>query len=192
MALTLPIGSKATTGDLPQRSMHSLLALQLVKRSQARASKKHVGLHCLVLHGVSCALPGSMLRATGQIVWCKTEERLCGSGRASASTSQLLVGCEQRKLFSPCSCVCSTAEAVDLARFADHLAGSYIPNTVIIDATASEVPPSQYLAWMQKGIHIITPNKKLGSGPLDQYLALRSFQRESYIHFFYEVSHSVS
>ena len=75
-----------------------------------------------------------------------------------------------------------------MQRFADHLANSYIPNTVIIDATASEVPPAQYLQWMQKGIHIITPNKKLGSGPLDQYLALRSFQRESYIHFFYEVN----
>ncbi len=75
-----------------------------------------------------------------------------------------------------------------MARFADHLANSYIPNTVIIDATASEAPPALYLQWMQKGIHIITPNKKLGSGPLDQYLALRHFQRESYIHFFYEVS----
>ncbi len=84
--------------------------------------------------------------------------------------------------------VCRQAEAVDMARFADHLANSYIPNTVIIDATASEVPPALYLQWMQKGIHIITPNKKLGSGPLDQYLALRHFQRESYIHFFYEVS----
>lgn len=79
---------------------------------------------------------------------------------------------------------------MDLERFANHLANSYIPNTVIIDATASEMPPSLYLQWMQKGIHIITPNKKLGSGPLDQYLALRSFQRESYIHFFYEASPS--
>ena len=83
---------------------------------------------------------------------------------------------------------CRQAEPVDMARFADHLANSYIPNTVIIDATASEAPPALYLQWMQKGIHIITPNKKLGSGPLDQYLALRHFQRESYIHFFYEVS----
>lgn len=82
---------------------------------------------------------------------------------------------------------CRDAEPVNMDQFADHLANSYIPNTVIIDATASEVPPAQYLHWMQKGIHIITPNKKLGSGPLDQYLALRHFQRESYIHFFYEV-----
>ena len=40
---------------------------------------------------------------------------------------------------------------------------------------------------MQRGLNIITPNKKLNSGPLDRYLALRQFQRESYIHYFYEV-----
>jgi homoserine dehydrogenase len=40
---------------------------------------------------------------------------------------------------------------------------------------------------MGKGINIITPNKKLGSGPLERYQAVRRMQRESYIHFFYEV-----
>lgn len=38
-----------------------------------------------------------------------------------------------------------------------------------------------------QGLNIITPNKKLGSGPLQQYQAVRKMQRESYIHFFYEV-----
>lgn len=40
---------------------------------------------------------------------------------------------------------------------------------------------------LQAGIHVITPNKKLNSGPLEQYSALRQFQRESYIHYLYEV-----
>ncbi len=44
-----------------------------------------------------------------------------------------------------------------------------------------------YLSWMKQGIHIITPNKKLGSGPLEQYQAVKKLGRESYIHFFYEV-----
>eukprot|EP00884_Botryococcus_braunii_P021858 jgi/Botrbrau1/8356/Bobra.0046s0017.1 len=77
-------------------------------------------------------------------------------------------------------------EVVNLDRFAAHLASNYVPNSVIIDTTASEVPPQHYLEWMKRGIHIITPNKKLNSGPLPQYLALRQFQRESYIHYFYE------
>jgi aspartokinase/homoserine dehydrogenase 1 len=37
-----------------------------------------------------------------------------------------------------------------------------------------------------QGIHIVTPNKKLGSGPLQQYQAVKKIGRESYIHFFYE------
>jgi homoserine dehydrogenase len=45
---------------------------------------------------------------------------------------------------------------------------------------------AQARARAQAGIHIVTPNKKLNSGPLPQYQALRQFQRGSYIHFFYE------
>lgn len=74
-----------------------------------------------------------------------------------------------------------------MTAFAEHLKNHYVPNSVIVDSTASEVPAAHYLEWMQKGLHIITPNKKLNSGPLEQYLALRQFQRESYIHYFYEV-----
>lgn len=80
-----------------------------------------------------------------------------------------------------------SSQPADASAFSDHLASHYVPNSVIVDATASEEPALRYLEWMQKGLHIITPNKKLNSGPLDQYLALRQFQRESYIHYFYEV-----
>ena len=40
---------------------------------------------------------------------------------------------------------------------------------------------------MRAGVNVITPNKKAGSGPLDRYLRLKAMQRESYMHFFYEV-----
>lgn len=83
-------------------------------------------------------------------------------------------------------------KAVDLSAFADHLAGSYIPNTVIVDATASDTPPEHYLEWMQKGINIITPNKKMSSGPLERYSQLKKLQRESYIHYFHEVGFSAT
>lgn len=35
---------------------------------------------------------------------------------------------------------------------------------------------------------MITPNKKANSGPLDQYLKLRTLQRQSYTHYFYEAT----
>ncbi|GBF98799.1 bifunctional aspartate kinase homoserine dehydrogenase [Raphidocelis subcapitata] len=80
----------------------------------------------------------------------------------------------------------ANAAPADLKAFGDALAGSYIPNRAIVDCTASDAPPAQYLDWMRQGLHIVTPNKKLGSGPLAQYQAVRARQRESFIHFFYE------
>ena len=80
----------------------------------------------------------------------------------------------------------SQGEPADLKALGDHLASNYIPNTVIVDATASDGPPQHYLEWMAQGVHVVTPNKKLSSGPYPQYAAVRALQRESYIHFFYE------
>jgi len=80
------------------------------------------------------------------------------------------------------------AQPVDLKALGDHLAASYVPNCVVIDATASDAPPAMYLPWLKQGIHVVTPNKKLGAGPLDQYRAVRAFSRESYTHFLYEAT----
>lgn len=74
----------------------------------------------------------------------------------------------------------------DLGKFGDFLSSHYIPNRVIVDCTASDAPASHYIDWMKQGIHVVTPNKKLGSGPLEQYQTVRRMQREGYIHFFYE------
>ena len=46
----------------------------------------------------------------------------------------------------------------------------------------------KYLEWMQRGIHIITPNKKMNSGSLQRYRNLKHHQRSSYIHYFYETT----
>ena len=75
---------------------------------------------------------------------------------------------------------------LDYDALADHLARNSIPSTVILDCTASDEPPKQYLKWMKKGVHVITPNKKLNSGDLEQYQALKKHQRSSFTHFFYE------
>ncbi|KAK9806390.1 hypothetical protein WJX72_012566 [[Myrmecia] bisecta] len=59
---------------------------------------------------------------------------------------------------------------------------------VIFDCTASGGPPSHYSRWMSEGIHVITPNKKLGSGPLVDYRAVRQVQHTSPVHFLYEAT----
>ena len=40
---------------------------------------------------------------------------------------------------------------------------------------------------MKRGIHIVTPNKMFGSGPMERYAALRRLARADCTHWFYEV-----
>ncbi|KAF5479378.1 hypothetical protein F2P56_000209 [Juglans regia] len=80
-------------------------------------------------------------------------------------------------------------EVADLENFAQHVHRNHlIPNTVLVDCTADSIVASHYYDWLRKGIHVITPNKKANSGPLDQYLKLRALQRRSYTHYFYEAT----
>ncbi|OWM67525.1 bifunctional aspartokinase/homoserine dehydrogenase 1, chloroplastic-like [Punica granatum] len=80
-------------------------------------------------------------------------------------------------------------EAGDLDKFVQHVRGNdFIPNTVLVDCTADSTVASHYYDWLRKGIHVITPNKRANSGPLDQYLKLRALQRQSYTHYFYEAT----
>ncbi|KAK4391329.1 Bifunctional aspartokinase/homoserine dehydrogenase 1, chloroplastic [Sesamum angolense] len=78
-------------------------------------------------------------------------------------------------------------EKADMQKFVQHVHGNhFIPNTAIVDCTADSHVASRYHDWLRRGIHVITPNKKANSGPLEQYLKLRTLQRQSYTHYFYE------
>lgn len=60
----------------------------------------------------------------------------------------------------------------ELENFVHHVHGNhFIPNTVLVDCTADSVIASYYRDWLRKGIHVVTPNKKANSGPLDQVMS---------------------
>jgi aspartokinase/homoserine dehydrogenase 1 len=59
---------------------------------------------------------------------------------------------------------------------------------VIIDCTASDEIASRYTGWLERGIHVITPNKRACSGSLDAYRELHSKARSGSSHFFYETT----
>jgi aspartokinase/homoserine dehydrogenase 1 len=81
------------------------------------------------------------------------------------------------------------AEPADLDSFVRHLSENHVfPNKVLVDCTADTYVACHYYDWLKKGIHVITPNKKANSGPLDRYLKLRTLQRASYTHYFYEAT----
>src|SRR5450631_277049 len=83
----------------------------------------------------------------------------------------------------------STAgEPLDLVKFANHCQADYIPHTVIIDCTASADVAANYQAWLSRGIHVVTPNKKANSGPLPYYQGLQEARRAAGTHYLYEAT----
>jgi len=58
------------------------------------------------------------------------------------------------------------SQSADMEKFTTHILDAGSPNSVIIDCSASEAVAMQYKGWLQKGINVVTPNKKANSGDL--------------------------
>jgi aspartokinase/homoserine dehydrogenase 1 len=82
----------------------------------------------------------------------------------------------------------AAGQPLDLDKFASHCQADYIPHTVVIDCTASADVAEQYRAWLGRGIHVVTPNKKANSGPLPYYQALQEARRAAGTHYLYEAT----
>lgn len=108
--------------------------------------------------------------------------------RAIANSSKMLLD-EQgidlrqwRKQFA------SEAVPFDLDVMVKHVGSSYFPHSVLIDCTTSESLPTHYVTWIERGIHIITPNKKAGTAPYPAYKKLMEAGRAHGKHFLYETT----
>ena len=62
----------------------------------------------------------------------------------------------------------------DLDVFVQHLVFAHLPHSVILDCSGSNEVAAHYTKWLAAGIHVITPNKQAGAGPLDRYRAIRA------------------
>jgi aspartokinase/homoserine dehydrogenase 1 len=76
----------------------------------------------------------------------------------------------------------------DLNIFAQYIIAEDIPHAVIIDCTASEQIAAQYVTWMKQGAHIITPNKRAGSGDFSYYQEIKACSKTLGRHFLYETT----
>ncbi|KAJ1964955.1 Homoserine dehydrogenase [Dipsacomyces acuminosporus] len=61
-----------------------------------------------------------------------------------------------------------SAPAADLSQFADALAAIDGP-TAVVDCTSSDTIAELYPAWLSKGLHIVTPNKKAFSNDISLF-----------------------
>jgi aspartokinase/homoserine dehydrogenase 1 len=82
----------------------------------------------------------------------------------------------------------ASEQPADLARFVEHVRLDYLPHTVIVDCSASELVAGHYAEWLAAGIHIVTPNKKANSGDLAYYHRLREARRAGSSHYLYEAT----
>jgi len=76
----------------------------------------------------------------------------------------------------------------DMLRFEDHVNAEHLPHAVILDCSASDEIAEQYPRWLSAGIHVVTPNKRANSGPLDLYEELHEARRAAGSHYLYEAT----
>ena len=66
-----------------------------------------------------------------------------------------------------------TWRPADLDAFAAHVRGPD-GTGVLVDCSASEAVADRYAGWLAAGLHVVTPNKLAGSGPLSRWQAIRA------------------
>ncbi|MDT5272917.1 MAG: bifunctional aspartokinase / homoserine dehydrogenase 1, partial [Acidobacteriota bacterium] len=74
----------------------------------------------------------------------------------------------------------------DIERFAEHVLAEHLPHAVLIDATSDAGVAARYAEWLDRGINVITPNKKGNTGSFEQYRAVRAAARRRGRYFLYE------
>jgi aspartokinase/homoserine dehydrogenase 1 len=84
--------------------------------------------------------------------------------------------------------VASADTDVDFAAFEKHVHADHMPHAVIIDCTADQGVADRYAGWLERGMHVVTPNKKAFSGTQAYYEKLRASARRGNSHYFYETT----
>jgi len=79
-------------------------------------------------------------------------------------------------------------EPLNWDAFSAHVNADHLPHAAIVDCSASGAVADMYLNWFRAGVHVVTPNKKAHSGPLDYYDALHRERRQHGAHFLYETT----
>ncbi|HVV33899.1 MAG TPA: bifunctional aspartate kinase/homoserine dehydrogenase I [Vitreimonas sp.] len=80
------------------------------------------------------------------------------------------------------------ATALDADAFLNHVRADHIPHTVIIDCSASGDVAQQYPSFFERGIHVVTANKKAGSADSAFQDRIAAARAAGNAHFLYETT----
>jgi aspartokinase/homoserine dehydrogenase 1 len=93
------------------------------------------------------------------------------------TTSSRMLRAEQALDLSDWRDALVEGDPADLAAFVDHVQTDYHPHTVLVDCTASDAVARHYEDWLERGIHVVTPNKRANTASWDRYQALQAAGR---------------
>jgi aspartokinase/homoserine dehydrogenase 1 len=163
---------------------------QATKALRAAHAGFYLSAQTLSVGVIGPGLIGSSLLAQleSQSEWLKTHFKIDLRVRAVANSKSMLLGERLQLSQGLKEKLKSEGVAFDVQAFSSHIQADHVPHSVIIDCTSNEEVAGQYGAWLRKGIHVITPNKKANSGPLKTYLELRRLGQEVGSHYFYEAT----
>ncbi len=108
--------------------------------------------------------------------------------RAIARSKKMLLGERRISLATWESEFDDSAVALDFDAFEQHVCPDHLPHAVIIDCTASDDIANRYAGWLERGIHVVTPNKKAFSGPYAYYRELQQKAKQGSAHYLYETT----
>ncbi|HEX3866893.1 MAG TPA: bifunctional aspartate kinase/homoserine dehydrogenase I [Gemmatimonadaceae bacterium] len=108
--------------------------------------------------------------------------------RAIATSARMVLTERPAELADWRTVMAANGEPLDLDRLASHVHAEHLPHAVLVDCTASEDVASRYGDWLERGIHVITPNKRANTAPLDYYRRLRGANRAIGAHYLYETT----
>jgi len=76
----------------------------------------------------------------------------------------------------------------DFEAFARHIEPAHFPYSVVIDCSASDEVAERYAPLLARGIHVVTPNKKAGAGPIARYREIQRWVHDARRQFLYEAT----
>jgi len=80
------------------------------------------------------------------------------------------------------------SEPFEMDRFLSHVGATYFPHSVIVDCTTSASIADHYVEFLERGMHVITPNKKAGTTPYPYYRKIFETCRNTGRRFLYETT----
>ena len=108
--------------------------------------------------------------------------------RVIMRSKSMLLGDRRIDLEGWRNAVASADTDVDFAVFENHVHADHLPHAVVIDCTADQGVADRYAGWLERGIHVVTPNKRAFSGTQADYEELRASARRGNSHYFYETT----